>query len=344
MEQHIRLAACAMQADALNKDNTQHVHLIAVDDKLRIVGQDGRQWLMDDEAIMQAASKQAVDLPVDYHHASLDAEVTGAPAPAAGWILAGSLHIEEDGLWGNVRWTEQAAQAIRDKQYKYISPVFAVKDGAAVRLIGAGLTHYPNLTSLHPVANRQHKENAMDELLERLRYMLNLPALATAEEIKAELDKGFAMLKGKLGEAAANAERLDELAACMTQTAGNASGGDFVPRAEFDRVAGQLRHLNERLEQERVEAAVNAALEAGVIAPASLAWARDYCRKDAEGFAQFCANSAKVIPLGEEQKAEDRGQKTEGALSAEELAVCKQLGVNPEAFAKTKEGDESWQH
>jgi hypothetical protein len=49
----------------------------------------------------------------------------------------------------------------------------------------------------------------MDELLEQLRWMLNLPLSATAEEVLAELNKLSAQIKEKTGVVvAANGQNL----------------------------------------------------------------------------------------------------------------------------------------
>ncbi len=53
----------------------------------------------------------------------------------------------------------------------------------------------------------------MDELLERLRYLLNLPVTTTAEEIAAQLDK----LKAQIGADAA-ATSVDLLAILAART------------------------------------------------------------------------------------------------------------------------------
>ena len=336
------------QVDAGLDGLRQRVHLIPVDEDGMVRGIDGRSWKFNGEKVLNHAREYPVKFPGDYFHASINAAETGADAPASGWIDPASLAVEEDGLWGEVEWTERAANAIREKEYRYISPVFLAdrKTGEILAFKGFGLTHYPNLGDLAPVVNTQMEESAMEELLERLRRILNLPELATADDVIAELQKAIDILRGQAGEAQANA-RLPELAeavaGCIEENAQDNPGAnpeDFVPRAEFDRVREELNQVLAERENARVEAAVNEALEKGVIAPASREWAEDYCRKDAEGFARFVANAQPVVPLGEELNGQAGDAGASGALTADEVAICEQLGITAEQYLQTKKGKE----
>ncbi len=321
--------------DLAEGGRTQRVHLIPVDEHGMVNGIDGRRWRFNGEKLLANAAKYPVKYPGDYFHASLTAPETGADAPACGWIDPATLTVEDNGLWGEVEWTERAANAIREKEYRYLSPVFLAdrKTGETVAFKGFGLTHYPNLGDLSPVANSQLEDNAMEELLERLRRILNLPELATADDVIAELEKAISILRGQAGEAQANT-RLPELAGAVVasiETNAQVDPKDFVPRAEFDRLRTELNQVLTERENARVEAAVNEALEKGVIAPASREWAENYCRKDPEGFAEFVANAARVVPLGEELNGQ-QAPAGEPALTPEAIAVCEQLGLSREEF------------
>ncbi|MFW6189898.1 MAG: phage protease [Planctomycetota bacterium] len=95
------------------------------------------------------------DLVIDYHHASVLAPAGGAKAPAAGWIQRMRLRADGTELWGRVRWTDDAAEAIRARRFRYLSPVF--RFGAPDRVTGepvpmfihsVALTNTPFLTEL----------------------------------------------------------------------------------------------------------------------------------------------------------------------------------------------------
>jgi len=334
---------CSIDASAWAGDeHGQRVHLIPVDADGNIVGVDGRHWKLNAENIMASARSTKTDIPVDYHHASLSAQKTGAMAPAAGWIKPASIEANSDGIFGIVEWTDIALNQLKHREFRYVSPVFTHTSGnETVALKGLALTHYPNLGDLEPVANSKQEENKMDEIIEEIREALNLPSASNAAEIKVELDKLFS----RVGVLAANSDAslVDQIGLIDTRihaaetlaTAENSQfdPAAFVPRAEFDRVDGELKTVMNTQENARVETAVNAALTAGKITPASLAWAKDLCRTNPESFASFVANTQQVIPMGEDSHNAAGGK---SALTDEEVAVCSQLGLSPEDFLKAK--------
>lgn len=155
------------------------------------------------------------DIVIDYEHQTLK----GGEAPAAGWMQDFST-IMRDGkkvLRAKLRtWTDKAKQYIANKEYRYISPVFALnavdkKSGnkVACLLYNAALTNEPFFDELQPIISSVQfqsitfhgKDNNMDELLERLRYFLGLPITATAENIMSELK----VLIGQIAEQTAGA-------------------------------------------------------------------------------------------------------------------------------------------
>lgn len=102
------------------------------------------------------------DLQVDYEHDSINKQLKG-PKPAAGWIKAleirGNGSDKADGLWAFVEWTKRAAQFIRNREYKYTSPVIdpTAKDRKTnkkigVELFNAALTNDPFLDGQVPLA------------------------------------------------------------------------------------------------------------------------------------------------------------------------------------------------
>lgn len=133
--------------------------------------------------------------------------------------------------------------------------------------------------------------------------LLNLPTLATPEQLAAELDKLKAVIAAPatqamrqqlaLGESAGLGELLTAAHARLGQSPDPAQ---YVPRAEFERVSHALNALQKAGEDARVEAAVKAAVSAGKVAPVSAEWAHNYCRSDPNGFAAFVASVPVLIP------------------------------------------------
>ncbi len=105
------------------------------------------------EAIIGAWRERGNDLVIDYEHQTL----TGDRAPAAGWIK--ELEAREDGLWGRVEWTPAAQEHIRQKEYRYFSPVLTLDEGRRPKeLMHAALTNFPAISRLTPLAAKDGEE------------------------------------------------------------------------------------------------------------------------------------------------------------------------------------------
>lgn len=377
-------AAAGMQGQGATPDTPGTTNALATDDHsgeqwVHLVpagtttGRDGRgPYQLDAQAVTAAFAQHGADLPVDYEHQSLGAVAKSGPVPAAGWITA--VEPRADGLWGRVAWTAQAAQLLRDRAYRYLSAVFDhLPDGRVIKLRGAGLVHSPNLpiqaaasqvvagagasipstpipTIAATTAAQGQKTMTMtiDEMLERLRYMLNLPTLTDAAGVLAELDK----LKTALGSAsstvAAQSEQIAQLQAAATaaqaaQTAAQASTtpnpAQWVPMGQYQAVTAQLASLQNNQATSAVQAAVTAAMSAGKVAPAQKDWATAYAAQDIKGFEAFVAASP-VIVSAQAQAVPPQGAATAaqaaGALSDSDREVARLLSISAEDFAKAK--------
>ena len=113
----------------------------------RLDARDGRRWrLTDADAVVAATHARAgsTDLVIDYEHQTKYSSENGQPAPAAGWIT--ELEARAGALWARTRWTDQAAAALRAREYRYLSPWFMhTPDGVVTCLSGAALTNTPAL-------------------------------------------------------------------------------------------------------------------------------------------------------------------------------------------------------
>jgi len=320
----ISLPLSPADADEASFTPPEWVHLIPAG---TFSGRDGRgPYTLDAQAVLAAFAANGADLPIDYDHQSLTAEEKSGPVPAAGWIK--ELQAREDGIWARVEWTPRAAELLANKEYRYLSPVFRyqAKTGRVVALTGAGLTHNPNLY-LQATASRK-ESHAVDELLERLIYMLNLPVTATPEEVAAELQKLIDRLK--TAEAAA-AQAAEELAAAQSREPNPA---EFVPVALHKQVADQLAALQAELARREAEAAMEAAMSARKVSPGMREWALAYASRDLEGFKAFVAAAPEIVPEG----AHRRTESVHGAiLTDEDRLAAKLLGMSEEAFAQAKQ-------
>lgn len=74
-------------------------------------------------------------------------------APAAGWIK--DIQLRSDGIYGVVDWTERAAEYLKNREYRYLSPVVLTqgKGRRVVALHSAALTNTPVIDAMTPIAN-----------------------------------------------------------------------------------------------------------------------------------------------------------------------------------------------
>ena len=118
--------------------------------KFSITKEDLAQMLHN---FMHVTPKAPTQLPVDYDHLSMDPKKPG-DGKAAGWFEDLELRSEGDELWGNVRWTEVAAEAIANSEYRFVSPTF-IKDFVhktgqkiGTTLLAAAITNHPFLEGM----------------------------------------------------------------------------------------------------------------------------------------------------------------------------------------------------
>lgn len=269
-------------------------------------GRDGRgPYITDVKSVLAEFAAWGMDIAIDYEHQSLNAADNGKPAPAAGWIK--SLDDRKDGIWGQVDWTGTAAAMVAAREYRYLSPVFEHDTkGVALRLVGAGLTNNPNLY-LTAIARRQAhtQEKTMDELMQRLVYMLNLPVTSTPEEVTGHLqriidglktaDATTAQMRELLGLAtdAPAATLTQSLQARLAQT--EPDPARYVPFAEFERVSHDLIKLRGERNTEAVDRLVATAMKEGKVSPGMEAWARAYCARDRDGFEQYIGVQPTIV-------------------------------------------------
>ena len=93
--------------------------------------------------------RRAIDIVVDYEHQTL----TNSQAPASGWIKG--LSLGNDGIYAEVEWTNRARGYLRNKEYKYLSPVvFVRKSDRKVSLLhSVALTNTPAINGMVPIVN-----------------------------------------------------------------------------------------------------------------------------------------------------------------------------------------------
>lgn len=312
-----RLFACQGAGLTLPETLPEWVELVPAGECLT---RDGRgPFLLSDPAAVVADF--SADYPpgsdqaalVDYDHADLKRTPGADLPPAAGWLA--ELRVSAaGGIEGRIDWTDRARAHIAAREYRYLSPELLVDPASntIVGLSGAGLTHRPNLylralshrvtaPLLDPLPEPQTMD---DDLLERLRYLFNLPTLAGPAEIVAQLD----LLRTRL-ESARSAEMvpatatpadslalMHDLGRAVATLRVTCQADTASPPAQVLAMAQQrITELEDRIAERTAAEAVATALRERLIEPAKQAWARGYARQDPQGFATYLQGCTPIV-------------------------------------------------
>lgn len=302
-------------------------------------------------------SSRDIDLVIDYEHQTLHKEKNGQPAPAAGWFKGTDLAYREgEGLFARAELTQRAKDYIAAGEYKYLSPVFFYdkKTGNVLGLHSAALTNTPNIDGMAEVAiaaasaelaqltNPQETTMDIEDLLEQLRWLLNLPTLATKDEVVAELQKAVAAIKqSNETETAAASFSIAGLvtglnAKVAALSAATPDPAKFAPVEAMQALQSELAALKTANQQRDVDGVVVAALSQGKLLPAQENWARELGMSNLAALNQYLETAQPIDALtGTQTKGNPPVVQPQGELSEAQLAMCTATGVSPEAFKKT---------
>lgn len=285
----------------------------------QISGRDGRGWRMTNPAAVIAAFHGSSKRPqIDIEHSSQLLAPQGHPAPAVGWIE--NIELRDGALWGRVEWTEDGAEAVATRAYRYLSPAFRFDPATyeVLSIISAGLTNNPNLDmAALNAAEQENPEMPDPAVLEAL----GLNSTASAADAVVAIAK------------------LKETRDVALNAAATPDAEKWVPKADYQLALNRIQTFeaaDKTRQDEAINAAVDAAIAAGKVAPAS----RDYhvaaCR--AEGGLDRFAAAMGVTPVIAKASGLDDKKPGDGtqALSADEIAVCSMFGTDPKVFAEAK--------
>lgn len=356
MKKTLLTASCAFDL------STTQNHMVLIPEGI-FRGLDGRpfdapHWNLTPERGQQMAvalNQRTIDMVIDYEHATLKAQESGAPAPASGWLKSGAFtYVSGVGLCSTqFEWTDKAKEFIASEEYKYLSPVFLYNPtGEILGLLHVALTNTPALDQLPEAKlaaaaqdyfsqNLTKQDSEMDELLEQLRWMLNLPLSATAEEIMAELSKLQAQIKDKTGVAvAANSQNLFDVIAAIDQIkmAANSQAkpdpSKYVPIAMYNEAKAQAATVASNGQTKEAEDLIAAACADGrLTGNAAISWAKDFATRDFAGFKTHIEAIPKIAALTQKQTqhlnlAANHQQQGGQQYTPEAEAVAAQMGVD----------------
>ncbi|MCI9121156.1 MAG: hypothetical protein HFG00_06475 [Oscillibacter sp.] len=293
-----------------------------------------------DEASFQSMKEQiaqrGVDLVVDYEHQTLK----GVEAPAAGWVKA--LRLEAGNIVADVEWTPRGAEYLKNREYRYLSPVVDVRkaDNCAIGLHSLALTNTPAIEHMTPIVNSENYEGGHTMDMQKLAELLGLDPNTAEEQIWEALQTVLAENKSlkEGGETAsvankavcellglkAGAPTADVTAKIMELKSGTIDGVNLLE---------ELKALKRQNARRKAEEAVTLALSAGKITPAQKDWAQSYALADPEGFGAFVEKAPQVVPMGEVDLGGSVALKS-AAPDEATMLVCKQLGISQEDLEK----------
>lgn len=336
-----RYTVCAMTGDKLEGVPSE-IKLIPLG---TIKSQKGT-FQADEESfrlIKERFENRKLDLVIDYEHQTLK----DVQAPASGWIK--DLRLGEDAIIAKVDWTERAKEYLKNKEYRYLSPVIISRnsDKKVIGVHSAALTNTPAIDGMFAIANsldiEDLEQGGTEMELQKVLELLGLSPETSEEEALAAIGKLQETAKAaeKKEESKPGAEGGEELVANSTilsllglkETARTEDVAAAITglKAAPD-VVKELTALKEKMEQKEASEAVLDALKAGKLAASQKDWAMEYALKDLNGFQAFVEKAPVVVPMGklEVQDAKD----TDALLDDAALTACKLLGVSKEDIEK----------
>lgn len=298
--------------------------------------------------------RRGIDIVIDYEHQTLK----DIQAPAGGWIK--DIEWTPEAIIAKVEWTERAKEYLKNKEYRYLSPVILcrAKDSKAVVLHSVALTNTPAINGMFTIINSSDIENYNNEIrggnkmdLKKLIGLLGLDEDATEEQVMAALEEKLKKKEDskKEPEETPKQEEMNEQEKLVANSVILALL-ELPESAKTDEVAGkimslkagetavqrQVNELAQQLKERDAEDSVMKALKSGKITTAQYNWAKMYALNDKKGFESFLEKAPQVVPLEKisfEEKKEGKGAE----VSALVLKACGVSKEDIEKFANKEE-------
>ncbi|PWE52147.1 hypothetical protein DEM27_32630 [Metarhizobium album] len=266
---------------------------------------DGRKFDVDPELLTTRFEADDVDLPIDIDHSTVKRTLFGETAPAVGWIS--KLEARADGLYGRVEWLDEGLRVLAARTHRYISPVLRHDEkGKVYWLHSAALVAAP-AASMPAVASADLTTETETPMLKAIAAALGLSEDANDASCLAAI----AGLKGRIDPAVHQAA-LTNVATLTTEL-------------ETFKAAGR---------KEKVDALLESALTAKKITPAQRTAYEALCATD-DGFGQVKTLIETLgTGLGPSGLDDKSAPGKVSALSAEDRAIIKEMGLTEEEFRK----------
>ena len=310
-------------------------------------------WRLDADIaarLIRRVQGRKTKLVVNYEHA----EPNGAPLPAAGWIDPASLaYVPGTGLTAQVDWLPKARDMLAQGEYAYLSPVirYDATSGAVLDLLLAGLTNTPALDVLpalsarlrlvaadledDPASSQPPEVPPMPLDLAKLREALGLAADADHDAILTQA-AALSTAHAQVTDLEAKLSALEADKAALSTAPGAAPDpSQYVPKAVYDEAVAKLRSLAVTNDAAELDRLLQQGLSSGqIVGQAQADWLKG------QGIAALRAyldGAPAVAALTRTQtQGQDRSARPDPVLSAEEAAVLAQMGLDRDAYLKTR--------
>ncbi|HHF3843418.1 TPA: phage protease [Haemophilus influenzae] len=290
--------------------------------------------------VVALANNQRNPLPIDYEHQIIHSLKNGKEAPSAGWMEY--FYFTPQGIFADVRWTDKAADYIKNGEYRYISAVFAYDtDGYIRKIFHAALTNTPALDGMEEAmvaasVNLLQEDNPMNKKL--LAALCALFALK-ADASEADITEKVTALSAAKGDSSVDvldvyaklAEKEQSVAALSTQV-GNPDPAKFVPVEQVAALQADFNALKTSVEADKKAELITAALSQGKLAPALKDWAQSL---SVEALSAYLEKAPAMAALSGEPQAKGDPEQKVVALSAAESAAAKALGLSEKDYMAT---------
>lgn len=284
------------------------------------------------QQVIALAEVRKTPFVIDYQHQTLYADKSGTPAPAAGWFTALEWR-EGDGLYAtDVTWTPKAADFIKNKEYRFISPVFYYDtNGNVSQMLMAAITNFPAVDGMGEILaaastlfKQTNEDDSNMDLLKKLLALLGLAENATEED-------AMGAIKNLLSMADKAAEAETKVAALSTQleAAKKPDPAKYVSVSVVEELKGQVAALTTSINTDKVTELVAAGIADKKLLPAQKEWATELGQQNLASLSTYLNNAQPIAALaGTQTNDKDRGDNKD-APSDELAACCAQLGLDP---------------
>ena len=304
-----------------------------------------------------------IDIVVDFEHSTMFSD----KAPAAGWIKEAQVRGNE--LVAQIVWTDTAAKHIREKEYKYLSPVihWNTRDrqtgaDAGTTIQSVALTNVPFLHELPEVRLNKYRvafvvsqpepEEPMDQKqFEALCKVLGMdPKTSTPEQVLTAMGERIALQGDVATQLAALNTALGIEAGADPVAAANALRAQATASdpAELAALRTQMTAFQETQDNAAALTAVQLAQGQGKVAGVdsdNYKHAQEWAKKDLAGFTAYLATiPAFSVAPGHVAAISGSVPASPGLLESPEVDaavenVCAQFGMTAKDIKEAKEAD-----